>query len=375
MSNNRFTEVFLQQAQEYSIEEAQKFLKDDFISRNRGEILARYIDKKRLSADELRKLKSFVGEKNLYNWLHNKPISRKNVMKLCFALKMNIEESEHMLTDVCFDNTFHLRDYNDIIYYYFLSHIEDYGNISGIDLYDKVYALICKYDEKLKDINIVEQTNEEQSNTQFCKTKLLQISSEDDLIEWLNSKEIKSYIGSFNATAFMYFKGYINKWQELFDEVIDEDIAKADGRAFKSAEAIYAEAIKPIFGQVLESKIDKKSNELIKIIKQNIPAMGTFRHVCNQTKINDSYIEVSRPMLLTVMLMHYENMLSNEDYYFEESILQINNVLIECGMPILDPRNPFDWLIMNSINSDLNGDFTAPEYMEELIKSLFENEE
>ena len=56
---------------------------------------------------------------------------------------------------------------------------------------------------------------------------------------------------------------------------------------------------------------------------------------------------------------------------FEEHWWRVNLMLRDCGMPTLDPRNAYDWLVLYSLNSGVEQDAAMAERMEAVIAALF----
>ena len=64
----------------------------------------------------------------------------------------------------------------------------------------------------------------------------------------------------------------------------------------------------------------------------------------------------------------------DEDYLTLEERLDdhwwiINAMLIDCGMPVLDPRSAFDWLVLYALTA--TGDESMGERMERVIEELY----
>jgi hypothetical protein len=49
----------------------------------------------------------------------------------------------------------------------------------------------------------------------------------------------------------------------------------------------------------------------------------------------------------------------------EGNVAIINNMLSDCGMPKLDSKNPFDWIVLNALNSK------GIERIELIIQEIF----
>jgi len=97
---------------------------------------------------------------------------------------------------------------------------------------------------------------------------------------------------------------------------------------------------------------------------------------------NKHITQVKRKHLILMWLLLYGGRPDFGDYgepqdVFEECITTLNfNILEPCGLSTLDPRNPFDWLVINALyychfaNND--NDTDAVERIQVLMDILFQ---
>jgi hypothetical protein len=99
------------------------------------------------------------------------------------------------------------------------------------------------------------------------------------------------------------------------------------------------------------------TNEILAKIAENTLPRSGLSEIVNKTKDKQTgkIVQVNRKHLILIWLLIYggrPNFASTDEAEaaFEECIEIINFDLLEpCGLPMLDPRNPFDWLVINAL--------------------------
>ena len=115
-----------------------------------------------------------------------------------------------------------------------------------------------------------------------------------------------------------------------------------------------------------------------RMLKQGWPNATKLKNICARKE------DVPRKLLLLLYLVT-ENVVDgsydelDEDYLspeelFEEHWWRVNLMLQDCGMPTLDPRNAYDWLVLYSLNSALRQEEAMGERMEAVLAVLFPEE-
>ena len=111
-----------------------------------------------------------------------------------------------------------------------------------------------------------------------------------------------------------------------------------------------------------------------KLIKRNWPNTTALKNIRAHRE------DVPRKLLLLLYIIT-ENVTDDqyteldEDYLSLEERLDdhwwvINAMLTDCGMPVLDPRNAFDWLVLYALTA--TGDQSMSERMEQVIQALYD---
>lgn len=109
-----------------------------------------------------------------------------------------------------------------------------------------------------------------------------------------------------------------------------------------------------------------------RLIKSNWPNTTALKNIRNRKA------DVPRKLLLLFYIItenaaDEEYRETDEDYLTPQQRLDdhwyaINAMLTDCGMPPLDPRNAFDWLVLYAVTAD---EESMSERMEAVIEQLF----
>lgn len=105
-------------------------------------------------------------------------------------------------------------------------------------------------------------------------------------------------------------------------------------------------------------------------------------HIATMLKnIMSHKIDVPRKLLLLLYVIT-ENAASDDDYLevdedyltpqdkLEDHICMLNAILGDCGLPLMDPHNAYDWLVLYSLTAS---DQSMSEQMERVIEIMFSN--
>ena len=310
-----------------------------------------------------KRIKTAVGATSFRNWIDGRnTISRQSAIKICFALKLSSTEAARFITNGCWHDGFYMRDYKDLIYVFFLD--------SGLE-YKDAESLIDKHrtlDTQNPDIETPMPLGgriTEILERQYKST----VRTVEDLEAFLEKNS--SLFGSFRRKAnekFTNMYGMLKNMSEM-DAPTDDEICRMVLMNIPSLKA---------FGGI--------TNEiLVKIAENTLPRSG-LSAIINKTADSKTgkIPEVGRKHLILIWLLLYGGRPDFEDSYgpdvaFEESVDIINYDMLEpCGMPTLDPRNPFDWLVINALFychlAQDDEDADAVERIRIIIAALFNGE-
>lgn len=328
----------------YDLDEAIRFLKCDFPIRTVKEELERVIeycaDNLNVTNDELVKmLKEKCGVVNVKNWLSGKSklLSKESALKIAFTLQMDSNEASKFLMQSCWLDGFYMRDYNDVIYRYCLD--KKMG-------YEQAEELIKEHSYLDNQPN-PDAANEIQSGvriTEYLDRKLKTVSTLDELNHFIEQNQ--EYFGSFRRQAYEKFMVLYNteKYYSPYkfgDIPTDEEICKEIAMSIPSLKG----------RQAIISNVLKK-------ITEDALSRTTLSEIIGKNKNHGKITEVKRKHLILMWLYvnagnpdYGDDEFLNRDTAFRECIMDINDKLLEpCGMPLLDSRNPFDWIVMNALH-------------------------
>jgi hypothetical protein len=334
----------------YDIDEVILIIRDDFPIRTIKEELEKEIARKahELAAipdeyeakrDELENLlRKKCGNVNVRNWLSGEvnSISRNSALKIAYALQMSPNEAEWFLMQSCWLDGFYLRDYKDMIHRYCLAKKIDIQQAKDI-------IKNHSYLDNIPNTNIIESALNGERATDFLDRTSRKIETVDDLNAFI--KQNKDLFGSFRRKAYEKFMEYYNTIKKSDDLPSDEEISK-----------IIAMGIPTLRGR------QAIVNDVLKRISENALTRPMISEIKTKTEIKrkrDNYTkitEVNRKHLILIHLLVYGgnpdfSMYTSKEAAFAEAIININDDILEpCGMPLLDFRNPFDWVVLNALH-------------------------
>ena len=359
-----------------------RYFKEDFPIRTVKEELERVIDEKATksgcSHDKIVKvLKKKCGDTNVNNWLNGKAkaLTKESALKIAFALEMTYMETSWFLMQGCWLDGLYMRDYKDIIYRYCLDNKMDFT---------QAQTLIEKHsylDNANPNINTIVGSMTVGTTTKFEKASMGAASAVTNVLDeraktvsGLDELDIfleqnREYFGTFRRKAY-------EKFMELYTGIKNSIVDKP-------ADVPTDEIICDLIAMGVPSLKGKKAivNDVMKKIAEDALSRPTLSEIVGRQPIKrkgddvGKITEVKRKHLILFWLYLYNPELADigdnkndrdskdldskvreseitkyKDLAFEECIDDINDNLLEpCGMPLLDPRNPFDWVVMNAI--------------------------
>ena len=284
------------------------------------------------------------------NWEQGKnaPTSREDLFRIAFALSLNEEEASGLL-GMCTDYGIHYRNGRELTYAYCLRRGLSYEQAA------ELYASLPDPDRSAagKPARF--------SDTQQIVSVFAGVQDDREFIR-LYEEYLDSF-GTLHQRAWNYF--------DRFFQVL----VSPDGEERYSIE----KAAQTYLSLHMPSGSRRQEYTLIqRMLKQGWPNATKLKNICAHRE------DVPRKLLLLLYIIT-ENVLDDaydeldETYLspeelFEEHWWRVNLMLRECGMPTLDPRNAYDWLVLYSLNSGVGQDEAMGERMEAVIAALFPGE-
>lgn len=288
--------------------------------------------------------------RKIRNWLtgQNQPTSREDIFHIAFALSLNEPQANHLL-GLCTDYGIHYRDGRDVIYAWFLRSGRSYQEARDF------YA-------SLPPVPHAGQMPKEASSqvTHELQSGMARVQRPEDLRAFYIAN--LDNFGTLHLRAYSYFQRYL-------DQLIHPAPAWGGKEPDYSMEAV----MEQYFSLQMPSGKDRTGYTVVqKLIKHNWPNTTALKNIRNHKE------DVPRKLLLllyviTENVLDYDYNELDEDYITMEERMEdhwwsLNAILTDCGMPLLDPRNPTDWLVLYAITAD--GE-PMSERMEQVIECMF----
>lgn len=284
-----------------------------------------------------RKVRNWMSGKNL-------PTEREDVFQICFALELNQEQADRMLT-LLTEQGIHYRNGREMIYAYCLR-----------------YGLSYSYARHLSDQFLHDKTSSDTHRdpvTQMIRKEFEQVKAEEDLFSFILRHQ--SRLGTHHNTSYSYF---IKMLSLLTGESLD-------GEACYSMEYVADTYLRL---NVPEDKRSSKYNDIQKMVKKYWPGAKSIKAMKSRSE------DVSRKALLLMYLViggvwdeTYDEL--DESYiapkeFLETHCKRMNQMLTECGMCRIDPRNVFDYLVLYCLRPE--DELFMSDRMAALATEIFE---
>lgn len=326
-------------------------------------------------------------QRKVRGWFNNdeRNIKKQDAMELCFILGLSPEEADVFLAMVS-EEGIHWRDPEELVYAFALNNKLSYNEARRI------------YEEISGEIESEEQT--EESYTSLVKEDVLKLDSEDDLKAYI--RQAKSKLGTYHNTAYAFFTEYMSILENppSYKETVAEKTAKdvnPDDRAMsvrEISETYLGANIIPRF-----KKKGEKEAASLSLVERNL--RSNWPDEFTISRIKNRQMDVTRKILILLFLAtdgaesmydsnyedcdwdcencdkdpdECENYNSqyydmNEEDIFKETNYRLSVMLEKCGFAQLDPRVPFDWMILYCMC--VSESWEIDEKMKDFLKEAF----
>lgn len=292
------------------------------------------------------------ASRKVRNWLCDKniPVDREELFRLSFALGLTEGQTSRLLGQ-CTDCGIHYRDGRDVIYAWFLRRGGSYSEARAF------FASLPPMPNLTTPLPACAGgmvTHELQASFQ-------RVRSVEELRECYIEK--LPLMGELHLRAFAYFDKYFAQLISPDPGLVDED---EPNYSVDMVMELYLSMNMP------SGRERSGLSSVQKLIKHGWPNATALK------KIRARQADVPRKLLLLLYVVT-ENVLdggyteADEAYITWQERLEdhwwtLNAILSDCGMPILDPRDPTDWLVLYSMTA---GSEPMSNRMSEVIESLF----
>ncbi|MBR5292880.1 MAG: hypothetical protein IKU32_08230 [Clostridia bacterium] len=289
--------------------------------------------------------------RKIRNWLSgkNRPTGREDIFQIAFALELTEAQASYLL-GLCTDFGIHYREGREAVYAWFLR--MGYTYMEARDFFDTLPPIT--YPDVPPKTTTCHLTRE-------LQTEFMRIQTTEELracyVENLGN------FGQLHMRAYYYFNKYL-------DQLIHP--APAWGGTYEPDYSMESIMQQYLSFHIPSGKDRKNYSVVQKLIKHNWPNTTALKNIRNQKE------DVPRKLLLLLYVIT-ENIMdsayheTDEEYVtLEERVddhwWSLNALLTDCGMPLLDPRNPTDWLVLYAIAAE---DEPMSERMEQVIEHIY----
>lgn len=297
-------------------------------------------------------------ERKVRDWYSGKDraIRKEDALELCFILQLSVEEADELLSLIT-EEGFHWRTPEEIVFAYALKKGMTYPDACALN--ERMQHLICPANDAASPAA--------DSFTAVVRTEVASLDTEEQLADYLLRSHTR--LGRFHNTAYSFFMDCMS---------LLEDAQIADGledtKAMSTRDVVEQYFFRRLIPRVKRSSRDPEGKSLSAIqrsIWANWPEEVAISRMKNRTA------DVTRKVIILLFIAtdggmdDEDDTLLDEDreFDFEDVYTRLNDTLSYCGFSALDPRAPFDWMMLYCMCAeDL---FDVDMQMESFLGTLF----
>ena len=314
-------------------------------------------------------------ERNVRNWFSGRvrTISREMAFELCLVLELSLEEANRFMMRVT-EEAIHWRNPEEIVWGYAIVH-----KLS----YEETMNLIAETRKILPEGSF--GNDSKNVYTHLVRSEVLQQlqNTPEQLLSYI--AENKDRWGAYHNTAYDLFDKYMRLLQNATPDTGEFELRKEqyEKQKKRDAEAKMDDALS--VEDILDTYFFRKCVEpttemsiLQRSIRMNWPDESTLSKMKNRAPNAD----VSRKVLILLFLAtngdSSEFQMEDDEEFderrtrdrvFRDLYLRLNRMLSRCGFQTLDPRSPFDWMILFCICAE--DIWETDRRLEEVLSGLF----
>jgi len=307
-------------------------------------------------------------DRKVRNWLSGRTasVSKSDAFLLSRILGLDLNKTDAFLKLVTGEGI-HWRNPEEIIWGYGIFH--DYA-------YPQITQLLARFSRLAPQKPKAKETEPKEYTASVKNTLELPLSgTEEELLSYLVRKQ--DSLGALHNTAYRLFmrymdlleKGYsdddlestfkeLDKADELQAQLrADGDIGPHRSKKFSALNILETYLYRKIVPATKKAEPKEMFTGIQRSIRQNWPDETSL------SKIKHRELDVPRKVLILLFLAtdgsetEFEEWDEDEDILSRDEIFmsiytRLNQMLFSCGFQMLDPRSPFDWMVLYSICAD-----------------------
>lgn len=291
-------------------------------------------------------------EKRVDGWLNNpahQTLDKRDAIELCFILGLSLEDADSFVALVS-EEGLHWRSPDELVYIFALKQGLDYAGARALEQELREYLL---------DISPSTMPAAD-SFTPVIRAEVSSLGTREELKDYL--RDAASRLGTYHNNAYRLFMDML---ETLEHPVVDEAEERAAIFAPEKLtlqdivrEYFYEDSVLRAHGKAHDGEDKRKllspeQQQVLSVIQKNVSEGWPDEAVLAKMKSRDT--DVTRKTLILLFLATdpgpEEDMEAepSREELFEELYQRLNDMLMQCGFMTLDPRSPFDWLVLYCI--------------------------
>lgn len=315
-------------------------------------------------------------ERRVRGWLNNpknQTLRKNDAIELCFILGLSVEEADAFVALIS-EEGLHWRNPDEIVYIFALKQGMDYSEARKLN--GEMAEILSGVAES--------RTPAEDSFTPIIRSEVAALCTREELVDYLTGAV--SRLGRYHNNAYKLFMDMLQVLEhpKLYETEESAGLFEQENLTIRDVlrEYLYERNVLYAKGLVRASKkkndpLSEEEKLIFTVIQEEVSS--SWPDETTISKMKSRKMDVTRKVLILLYLAtdqepveedeeDMEFVLSKEDL-FEQRYQCLNDMLLQCGFMPLDPRSPFDWLILYCICA---GDmFDADVRMRTVFKEMF----
>lgn len=294
-------------------------------------------------------------ERRVDGWLNNsgnQMLRKRDAIEICFILGLSVEEAEAFTALACGEGL-HWRNPDEIVYIFALKQGMDY--LEAEKLNEEMMEIISD--------KIGAEVLMEDSFTPIIRAEIASLHTKEELIDYLTEAAVR--LGRYHNNAYKLFMDMMDVLEHP-----KPDETEADAGLFDLEKLTLHDIVKEYLceSNVLHAKerirrgkkggaFSEEEKHFFTVVQKEVS--DCWPNEIALAKMKSREADVTRKVLILLFLAtdqgpaaegedDLESALSRDEV-FEDLYQRLNDMLIQCGFMTLDPRAPFDWLIIYCI--------------------------
>lgn len=294
-------------------------------------------------------------ERRVRGWLgkdSTRSVRKQDAIEICFILNLNVEEADEFVSLVS-EEALHWRNPDEVVYIFALK--------QGMD-YPEAQELNRQMSETLSGVK--ETVNlQENSFTPIVRAEISALRTIEELTDYL--RHAVPRLGRCHNNAYKLFMEmlYTLENPKLYETVEQAEVLDSERLTIRDILKEYLYESNVLYAKEVartgraDNKLSEEERLVFTTIQENICA--NWPDETTLSKMKSRKTDVTRKVLILLFLAtdrgldideddEFQYIPTTEDV-FEDLYLRLNDMLLLCGYRQLDPRSPFDWLILYCI--------------------------